>query len=250
MSQAAPATEFASVPAAQFFEQEKEFQDLYINLITIHVASELYGGDCFERSILRAPSAEFKMRMAKTTMEEYGHHLRFRKLLDELGLDWEQVAREKGHLTTFDTPIDNWTDQVVFLALVDRAAAHQFRHFVNAPYEPFRRAAQQTLKEEYGHVGLGMNGVKALLKTPEGRAQVEAAVRKWLPVGLQSFGGDNSAKNAQYRKWGIKQDSNENMRAAYYEQVRGFITKDWGIDVPVDYRGIWNPTGSEQERAY
>ena len=148
-------------------------------------------------------------------------------------------------------PIDSWVDQVVFLAIVDRAAAHQFRHFVRSPYEPFRRACQETLKEEYGHVGLGMDGVKELLATPEGRAQVEAAVRKWVPVGLQSFGGDASPRNALYRRWGIKQDTNESMRAIYYDQIRAFIAEDWGIDLPKDYREISAADANDDvERAY
>lgn len=250
MTEVVAEKEINSVSAAEFFQQDPEFQELMLNLINIHVVSELYGADCFERSILRAPTPEMKQRMARTVMEEYGHHLRFRKLMEELGLDWQEYARKKGHLSTFDTPIDNWADQVVFMALVDRAAAHQFRHFTRSPYEPFRRAAQETLKEEYGHVGFGMDGVKELLATGESRAQVEAAVRKWVPVGLQSFGGDKSKRNDLYRRWGIKQDTNENMRAAYYEQIRGFITQDWGIDLPEDFREIHASDGSDQERAY
>ena len=252
MSQLATATSIKPITAKEFPNQDPEFQDAILNLINIHVVSELYGADIFERSILRAPTPEMKQRMAKTVMEEYGHHLRFRKLMEELGIDWQEYARQKGHLTTFDTPIDTWVDQVVFLAIVDRAAAHQFRHFVRSPYEPFARAAQETLKEEYGHVGLGMDGVKELLETPEGREQVVAAVRKWVPVGLQSFGGDNSSRNAMYRRFGIKQDTNENMRAAYYDQIRAFVTQDWGIDLPEDYRGVWSPncTGADVERAY
>jgi ring-1,2-phenylacetyl-CoA epoxidase subunit PaaA len=221
-----------SVSPETFWEQDEEFRGLQLNLIKIHVVSEEYGADCFEASILRAPTPELKMRMAKTVMEEYGHHLRFRALLDELGIDWREFTQDKGHLTTFDVPIETWTDQVVFLALVDRAAAHQFRHFVNSPYEPFRRACQETLNEEYGHVGLGMDGVKALLETEAGREEVKAAVPKWLQVGLASFGSDKSRSNERYRYWGFKADTNETMRDAYYKQVRGFITRDWGIDMP------------------
>ncbi|MGE4125573.1 MAG: Phenylacetic acid catabolic protein [Pusillimonas sp.] len=239
-----------SIPATAFFDQDPEFQNLMLNLINIHVVSELHGADCFEKSILRAPTPELKMRMARTVMEEYGHHMRFRRLMDELDLDWEEYARQKGHLTTFDTPIDSWADQVVFLALVDRAAAHQFRHFVNSPYQPFQKACQETLKEEFGHVGLGMDGVKHLLQTPEGREAVVAAVKKWLPVGLESFGADASKRNEAYRRWGIKQDTNENMRAAYFEQVRNIITQDWGIEIPEDMQSCWVSDGDDTERAY
>ena len=29
-------------------------------------------------------------------MEEYGHHLRFRKLMEDLELDWQEVTKDKG----------------------------------------------------------------------------------------------------------------------------------------------------------
>lgn len=225
-------TGIENVTSDTFFQQPDEFTKLQLNIIAIHVVSEEFGADTFEQSILRAPTADMKMRMAKTVMEEYGHHLRFRNLLDELKLDWQEAVKDKGHLTTFDVPINNWADQMVFLALVDRAAAHQFRHFIKSPYEPFRRACQETLNEEYGHVGLGMDGVKALLQTPQGKGEVEKAVQKWLPVGLASFGGNNSKTNERYRHWGLKSDTNEGMRETYYQQVKAFITKDWGVPLP------------------
>jgi ring-1,2-phenylacetyl-CoA epoxidase subunit PaaA len=225
-------TGLGNVTPADFFQQDDEFRKLQLNVIAIFVVSEEVGADSFEQSILRAPSADMKMRMAKTVMEEYGHHLRFRKLLEDIDLDWQEVTKDKAHLSTFDVPIDTWADQMVFLALVDRAAAHQFRHFIKSPYEPFRQACQDTLNEEYGHVGLGMDGVKDLLRTPQGRAQVESAVQKWLPVGLASFGGDKSSTNERYRHWGFKSATNEDMRETYYQQVRAFITKDWGVPLP------------------
>ncbi len=228
-----------NVTSADLFDQDPDFQDLVLNLISIHVVSELYGADCFERSILKAPTPEMKMRMAKTVMEEYRHHLRFRRLLDELDIGWREFTSGKAHLTTFEVPIDSWTDQVVFLALVDRAAAHQFRHFVECPYEPFRRASQETLDEEYGHVGLGMMGVKQLLQAPDGREQVAAAVRKWLPVGLRSFGSDGSQSSRRYRYWGFKSDSNETMRRAYFAEVHTIVTRNWGIDISDDLEALW-----------
>lgn len=228
-----------NVTAADFWQQPEEFRELILNLINIHVVSEEYGADCFERSILRAPTPEFKLRMAKTVMEEYGHHLRFRRLMDELGLDWQEYAKAKGHLTTFDVPLENWADQVVFLALVDRAAAHQFEEFIHAPYEPFRKASDETLREEHGHVGLGMAGTKWLLDQGQHDA-VRAAVMKWLPVGLQSFGTDKSKSNERYRYWGIKRKTNEAMRREYFDIAIDIVARKWGVDVPTRLEDWWN----------
>jgi hypothetical protein len=71
-----------NVTLDMFESQNDEFKKLQLNLIAIHVVSEEYGADTFEKSILRAPNSDLKMRMAKTVMEEYGHHLRFKKILD------------------------------------------------------------------------------------------------------------------------------------------------------------------------
>src|SRR5205809_777439 len=94
-----------NVTPANFFEQDEEFKGLQLNLIAIHVVSEEFGADCFERSILRAPNPDMKMRMARSVMEEYGHHLRFRKLLEELNLDWNKIVSDKKHLSTCELPL-------------------------------------------------------------------------------------------------------------------------------------------------
>ncbi len=233
-----------NVTAATFRQQDPEFQQLMLNLIIIHVVSEDYGADCFERSILRGPTPEFKMRMAKTVMEEYGHHLRYRRLLGEIGVDWREVMKGKSHLTTFDVPIETWADQMVFLALVDRAAARQFEEFIHCPYEPFRRAAEETLREEHGHVGFGMKGTKWLLATEAGRREVAAAVPKWLRVGLASFGGDGSKTNERYRYWGIKSRTNEDMRAEYFAEAIEIVARKWSIAVPGRLGDWWNGAGT------
>ena len=237
-----------NVTPETLWEQDEEFRDLVLNLINIHVVSEDYGADVFEASILKAPTPELKMRMAKTVMEEYGHHLRFRALFDELDIDWKEFSKDKEHLTTFNVPIESWTDQVVFLAIVDRAAAHQFRHFVKCPYEPFREASQETLNEEYGHVGLGMEGVKMRLDEPGGRAEVETAIWKWLRVGLESFGADESRSNDKYRYWGFKSATNSEMKATYYAQVQAFVTRDWDIGIPDTYQGFLSAAGEDAPR--
>ncbi|MBB57098.1 Phenylacetic acid catabolic protein [Hwanghaeella sp. LZ110] len=239
-----------NVTLDNFLSQDQEFQELQLNLIAIHVVSEEVGADKFEESILRAPDPNNKMRMAKTVMEEYGHHIRYRELLDELGLDWREVCAEKAHLTTFDTPIDTWADQMAFLALVDRAAAHQFRHFIKSPYQPFREASQKTLNEEYGHVGFGMDGIKEFLtRGEEGAKIVRHTVWKWLPVAIASFGSDQSATNDRLRYWGIKTQTNREMKQAYYDQVRAFITKDWGTDIPDSFDAFLEAADNRQETA-
>jgi len=39
-----------NVTPETFGEQDRQFQELQLNLIKVHVVSEVYGADCFERS--------------------------------------------------------------------------------------------------------------------------------------------------------------------------------------------------------
>ncbi len=59
-----------------------------------------------------------------------------------------------------------------------------------------------------------------------------------------------SKGNALNGRRGIKQDSNENMRAAYYEQVHSIITQDWGFGLPKNMNELWISDGVDIDRAY
>ena len=94
-------------------------------------------------------------------------------------------------------------------------------------------ACQDTLNEEYGHVGLGMDGVKDL-------AQDSGGPRRGGEVGAEMAAGRASPRSAAtsraptsaIRHWGFKSATNEDMRETYYQQVRAFIVKDWGVPLP------------------
>ena len=64
-------------------------------------------------------------------------------------------------------------------------------------------------------------------------------MKKWLPVGLRSFGGDRSKSNERYRYWGIKSRTNEEMRAEYFAEVMAIIRGKWGIAVPHRLEDWW-----------
>ena len=214
----------------EFKAMSQEYQELVQNILTIHTVSELYGADRFYPSVQYAPTPRGKWNMARIVMEEYGHHLRFARLQEEIGVDISKL--DKAPLSIFEPSIDSWTEQMMFLAVVDRAARLQFEEFCQSSYLPLREAAQRTLKEEVGHAEYGQSQVGEICSTPEGREEAQQALEKWFPIAVAFFGRAGSRKSAAYQKWGIKRRTNEELRAAFLAEVTAIIERQWGLRVP------------------
>lgn len=208
----------------------EEYRDALQNILTIHTVSELYGADRFYPSVQLAPTPRDKWHMARIVAEEYGHHLRFARLQEELGADVN--ALQKAPLTIFEPEIESWTEQMVFLAVVDRAARFQFEDFQKGSYLPLRRVAEQTLAEEIGHAEFGRKSLITICQDPAGRRAAQACLDKWCPIAGSFFGRSGSRRSEQYRRWGLKVRTNDEMRAAWLAEMNPIIERDWRLGVP------------------
>jgi ring-1,2-phenylacetyl-CoA epoxidase subunit PaaA len=94
-----------------------------------------------------------------------------------------------------------------------------------------RKAAKITMPEEKFHATFGERACAELVKTKEGRAAVQAGIDKLYPGLPAFFGRANSENNKLYRKWGIKERTNEAMRADYMERARVLVEK-LGLKLP------------------
>ena len=197
-----------------------DYQAAVSKVVLSHAANEITGAQTFdEPSIRLAPTPFFKWTASRVTMEEYGHHILFSRLADELGLDW----RTRKPLTLFDFPLVNWTQFGVVKAVVDLAEIIQLEDLMECSYTPLKQIAIRTMPEERFHVGLGKKIIEEQLKTPDGRAQVEAALTPLFHETLGFFGRAGSGNNAVFRRWGIKRRTNEAMRREYVVRVKKYV---------------------------
>jgi ring-1,2-phenylacetyl-CoA epoxidase subunit PaaA len=107
----------------------------------------------------------------------------------------------------------------------DLAEILQVEDLLTCSYVPLRKAAKITMPEEKFHATFGERACTELVKTPEGRRGVQAGIDKLFPVLPAFFGRANSQNNALYRKWGIKERTNEAMRADYLGRARVLVEK-------------------------
>ena len=199
-------------------------------VIGSHVRNELTGASVFdEPAIALAPTPREKWLACRIAMEEYGHHLRFDRLATDLGLS-DSLSRQP--LSVFDFQLTTWTEFVVLKAIVDLAEVVLMDELIRCSYLPLRHLAQKLLPEERFHVSFGAVRTKELVLRPDQRPAVQKAVDELVPFTLPFFGRSRSANNDAFRRWGIKQRTNDEARAVFIERSRDFVVNEVGLDFP------------------
>ena len=99
---------------------------------------------------------------------------------------------------------------------------------MHCAFHPLRNLARMTMPEERFHAQFGKDFCLDLCRTPEGRAKVQDAI----PLLPAFFGASGSRNNATFRRLGIKQRRNEEMRADYLERARVLVEDELKLTLP------------------
>src|SRR5471030_927415 len=222
----ATVADFAAAPA--------EFQDAIRKIVRSHAINELYGAQVFdEPAIAFAPTPYAKWLTCRVAMEEYGHHVRFRELGEQIGIPVTQlVPGEKKPLSIFAFPLKSWEEFCVIKLLADLAEILQVEDLLHCTFHPLRNLARMTMPEERFHAQFGKDFCAELCRTQEGRANVQDAIDRYFPLLPPFFGASGSANNATFRRLGIKQRTNEAMRADFVERARALVEDELKLTLP------------------
>ena len=219
---------------AEFAAQPPEFQDAIRKIVRSHSINELYGARVFdEPAIAYAPTPYAKWLTCRVAMEEYGHHVRFRELGEQIGVPAAQlVPGEKKPLSIFGFPLKSWEEFCVIKLLADLAEILQVEDLLHCTFHPLRNLARMTMPEERFHAQFGKDFCLELCRTDEGRAKVQDAIDRYFPLLPPFFGASGSANNAAFRRLGIKQRTNEAMRADFVERARALVEDELKLRLP------------------
>jgi len=206
-------------------------------VIQSHVRNELAGAAAFdEPAISLAPGPREKWLACRIAMEEYGHHLRFRRLASELGLEDRTPGRA---LSVFDYGLSSWAEFVVLKALVDLAEVVLMEELLETSYLPLRDLVTSLLPEERFHVSFGRSHTMELAADPEARPVLQKAVDDLIAFTVPFFGRSGSSNNAEFRRWGVKRRTNDEARQAWAERGRRFVEDELGLRFP-EVNLAWN----------
>jgi ring-1,2-phenylacetyl-CoA epoxidase subunit PaaA len=212
---------------AEFLLQPAEYQDAVRKIVRSHALNELYGAQVFdEPAIALAPTPYAKWLTCRVAMEEYHHHVRFKELADQIGVQPEALdTRNKRPLNIFEFPLKTWEEFCVIKMLGDLAEILQVEDLLHCSFVPLRNIARTTMPEEKFHAQFGADFCVDLVEAPESRARVQDAINRFYPEAPKFFGASGSKNNDLYRKYGIKLRKNEEMRADYMARAQDIVGK-------------------------
>lgn len=211
-----------------------DYQLAVRKIVRSHAVNELYGARVYdEPAIALAPTPYLKWLTCRIAMEEYGHHVRFRQLGEQMGIPESEMTPEgRKPLSIFEFPLQTWEEFCVVKLLADLAEIIQVEDLMKCSFLPLRNLAKVTMPEEVFHSQFGKDTCTELVKTGDGRKKVQAAIDHYFPMMPAFFGKKDSANNALYRKYGIKQRTNEDMRADFLKRVRDLVEGHLKLKLP------------------
>ncbi|HTZ76493.1 MAG TPA: Phenylacetic acid catabolic protein [Stellaceae bacterium] len=212
----------------------EEYRGALRKIVRSHAVNELYGAQVFdEPAIALAPTPYAKWLTCRVAMEEYGHHVRFRELGEQMGIPSEEMTpKGKKPLSIFEFPLKTWEEFCVIKLLADLAEILQVEDLLHCTFHPLRNLARMTMPEERFHAQFGKDFCTELCRTEEGRARVQDAINRYFPMLPAFFGKSGSKNNEMFRQFGIKQRSNEDMRADYLERARALVEDHLKLKLP------------------
>jgi ring-1,2-phenylacetyl-CoA epoxidase subunit PaaA len=217
-----------------FNEAPEDYQVAVRKIVRSHAVNELYGAQVFdEPAIALAPTPYAKWLTCRVAMEEYGHHVRFRELGRQIGLsDAEMTPQGRRPLSIFEFPLKTWEEFCVIKLLADLAEIIQVEDLNHCSFQPLRNLARVTMPEEKFHAQFGKDFCTELCQSADGRTKVQDAIDRYFPMMPPFFGRSDSANSVLFRKWGIKQHSNDDMRADFIARARAVVEDHLHLKLP------------------
>ncbi len=188
-------------------------------------------------TLARAQEEEEQVWILRMMAEELRHGYQMLHLL--LEDDWSGVSdvseedmverilsmRTGSHiLGAFNIDFDSFIDNVTFCALIDRVGKYQLTMQKVSAYKPMAESMPQMLREEAFHLAAGVVPLRRYMeKAARGShfvstADIQKAINKWLPRGLEMF-GDERGGGTNVR-FGLKPMKNAEAQADYLEEVK------------------------------
>ena len=165
------------------------------------VDSELAGSAGFADLINAAPGLKARIAAARIVLEKTDHAERVLGLMGEFGADiaayatrrsWSaRVGRDAAlgaqrhggdmRLAVFHYPLQGWIDAVTFNVLMGEAVGVQLAEYARASYTPLAEQLSFIAPRERRHAELGLEGLRRIVESEEGRERAKASVAYWRP---------------------------------------------------------------------
>jgi ring-1,2-phenylacetyl-CoA epoxidase subunit PaaA len=203
------------------------YRKTLIRQISQHAHSEIVGQLPEGNWITRAPTLDRKAILLAKVQDEAGHGLYLYCAAETLGISRDQMTEQllsgkAKYSSIFNYPTLTWADIGAIGWLVDGAAIMNQVPLQRCSYGPYSRAMIRICKEESFHQRQGYDIMMKLVKGTDAQKEMaQDALNRWWWPSLMMFGPSDadSVHSAQSMAWGIKQDSNDDLRQKFVDQT-------------------------------
>jgi ring-1,2-phenylacetyl-CoA epoxidase subunit PaaA len=264
----------ARIDDGGFIEAKDWMPDHYrktlVRQISQHAHSEIVGMLPEGNWVTRAPTLKRKTILLAKIQDEAGHGLYLYAAAETLGTSRDQMVEalhsgKAKYSSIFNYPTLTWADVGVIGWLVDGAAIMNQVPLCRCSYAPYARAMIRVCREESFHQRQGFDSLLVMMQqgTEAQKAMVQDAVNRWWWPSLMMFGppDDQSPNSAQSMRWGIKRNSNDELRQKFVDagvqqaQVLGVSLPDpelkWNAEREhwdfgaIDWSEFWRVVGGD-----
>jgi benzoyl-CoA 2,3-dioxygenase component B len=193
-----------------------------------------------QATLFRAQDPEDQAWVLRVMAEELRHGYQMIHLLTSA--DWSPVTDTKpvdmveeilsmktgSHvLAAFNLEYDSFVDNVVFCAFIDRVGKYQLTMQKVAAYKPFAASMPPMLREEAFHLATGVVPMRRWVERAAAPSalvtmdQLQRAVSKWAPRGLEMFGDERGGETNV--RLGLKDKTNRQAQDEYIAECEQML---------------------------
>lgn len=203
------------------------YRKTLVRQISQHAHSEIVGMLPEGGWLTRAPSLERKSILLAKVQDEAGHGLYLYSAAETLGVSRDQMVEDlhagrAKYSSIFNYPALSWADIGAIGWLVDGSAIINQIPLCRCSYGPYGRAMVRICKEESFHQRQGFDIMMTLCRGTEAQKQMaQDALNRWWWPSIMMFGPSDAASvnSAQSMRWGIKLNSNDELRQRMIDQT-------------------------------
>lgn len=222
----------------EFSNMPDEYQEMLKRQMLIHAEGELSGADDYITVFYPlAPNAEERQVCCERAAEEFNHYKIASAVLADIGVDTGYMGRqslsERRALFLSDDFHNSttWAERGVVSWLIEDAVMELLKEMAVSSYRPWADSFRTVIQDERVHIAHGTRVVRGLVRDPEGKEQVQAAVNRLWPHSLDVFGNPLAKKAEVSVRWGLRTRTNGQARRDWAARGGAKIRK-MGLTVP------------------
>lgn len=210
-----------------------------MRLMSSFVDSELAASAGFAGAINFAPGIKERIAASRITLEKADHAERVLNVMADFGTDVDRYQAQHDwtarvernadigatrfgsdmRLALLHYPIENWADAVVMNVLQGLATGIQMTELTRVSYAPLADVFRAVEPREARHAELGLEGLKKISSTADGKQAVKQALDYWMPRVAVTFGVAGSGRFETLKKFGLRYRPNEELLSAWKATV-------------------------------